>query len=344
MQVDIHHAPAISGKAAGGLARTQQSAPPGRTAALSSAGTKIPASYPDRPLISAQPLRYNVQLNQQITAVQQADNFLQNAEKQTLQLVHAITRRASLADVAGRAEGLCQLLAERETLSAGYVDRQMQLNLQSRSLVAFRLQDGSGLLNSTEKELLTFSLAGQQRELSAASLEENASPRHNLLRLNQALGKWGIKGRLDADNQLLFEVDEQRWQQVSQHLSVQGEGKRYPQGQFYPVRPQAAGGLEETVNQLRLTPASASHFVPLLEKTLDTLTQQRHNLQQIRDLAQQRIDSMATFSGPSAARQAAKDLAGSLQQGGFTTLTQALAGQANLTASRVRNVLSTSHH
>ncbi|WP_233268438.1 hypothetical protein [Pantoea sp. BAV 3049] len=338
MQVDIHQTGAGSSTLQTRQAATAQ--PLDKATTLTARTAAAANSYPDRPLISSQPLRYNVQLNEQLTAVQQADSFLQSAEKQVLQLVHALTRRDAQGEVRERSENLQQLLMQRDSLSGGYVDRQLQLNLQSKPLVNFSLQDGTALVNRSEQEVLTFSLGGRQREVSAASLEENASPRHNLLRLNQALGKWGIQGKLDAQDRLNFQVDEQRWPQVSQHLSVQGGGERYPQGQFFPVKPQVESGLEEALTQLNRTPSQGGQILPELEKALETLTQQRRSLQQTRERAQQRIDSMATFSGRSSALQAASDFSATLLAGDFTTLTQALAGQANLSATRVRNVLN----
>ncbi|MGE9550268.1 hypothetical protein ACQPT2_03385 [Erwinia amylovora] len=43
-------------------------------------------------------------------------------------------------------------------------------------------------MNRSGQEVLTFSPGGRQREVSAASLEKNARPRHNLLRLHLPCG------------------------------------------------------------------------------------------------------------------------------------------------------------
>lgn len=302
------------------------------------AGQKAGTAFPDRPRISSEPLRYNVQLNQQLTAVQQAGDFLLETEKQVLQLTHLITRRAAGGEVVRQAEALQQLLAKRGERSAGTVDRQLQLSLQHQPTVTFSLQDGAELLNNTQPELLTFSLVGRQRSLSAADLD-GSSPQQNLLRLNQALGKWGIYGQLSA-GQLNFQVSERRWPEVSQHLSVQGSGERYPQGQFYPLKLQPAASLDETVEQVIRTPASAGSLLGHLDTALETVTRQRRALQVTRSRVQQRIDSMATFSSPPSARQAAEDLAARLHQADFSLVSQALGGQANVRGPRVRNVLA----
>lgn len=279
-------------------------------------------------------------LNQQFTAVQQADYFLQKAEKQTLQLVHDIMHCSDLATVGTRAAALQKMLAQRMVLSGGYVDRQMQLNVQSVTQVEFHLPEGHALLNNPAQEVLTFSLDGHPRELSAVRLEGNAPVQHNLLRLNQALGKLGIRGRLNSDNELIFTVEEQRWPRVSQHLSIQKGGKRNPGAPFCPLRPQLAIGLEEMVTRLSVSSDNPIRFVPALEKIAERLTRQRHFIQQIRSLARQRINNRVMLNGVSSARVAAKDFSAQLCAGNFDTLSQALAGQANLSANRVCKLLS----
>lgn len=294
-------------------------------------------SFPDRPLISARPVRYNVQLNHNITAVQQADNFLRGMEQQVLQLTHLIARRAGSGEISRQAGSLQTMLANREQLSGGTVDRQLQLQLQDRAKVNFSLSDGEALLNNPQPEVLTFSLAGRRREISAAVLEGDSAQR-NLLRLNQALGKWGIHGKLSAQK-LSFQVDEQRWPQVSQHLSVKGNGERYPQ-EFYPLNPKPAGGLEEMLHQLTGATGQARTLLASLEAALEDLTGQRRQLQSAREKVHQRIESMATWSDDASALQAAQALSEQLGNGGFSIVSQAIAGQANLPGARVRNVLA----
>lgn len=310
----------------------------GRSSGVHSA-RKVATAFPDRPLISSEPLRYNVQLNQQLTAVQQADGFLLETEKKVLQLNHLITRRAVSSEIVSQAEVLQKLLTKREQLSAGTVDRQLQLSLQNKPTVNFSLQDGAGLLFNAQPELITFSLAGRQRSISAADLD-GTSPQQNLLRLNQALGKWGIHGQLNG-RQLNFQVGEDRWAEVGQHLSVQGGGERYPQGQFYPLKPQRESGLEETLQKLVRTPASAGTLLGSLEQSLETVTRQRRHLQATRNQVQQRIDSMATFKhGETSALQVSEQLSVRLRDADFSGVSQALAGQANVQGARVRNVLA----
>lgn len=298
------------------------------------------AAFPEAPLISSQPLRYNVRLNQQLTSVQQAESYLQATEQQVLALSHSITRRSGATEVTRKAEQLQQLLADRPALSGGTVNRQLQVSLAGKSQVTFNLRDGEALLQPAAAELLTFSLAGDKREISAAALPANGSPQETLLAINQALGKWGIHGRLNAQRQPGFEVDEQQWSRVSQHLSVQGGGTRYPHGQFVPLRLQAEPALEQEIAALIDKPARPERLLPALEEALNTLTQQRRELQRCRGAVAQRIDSMATFANSGSALASAQQLAERLQQGSFQDVAQALGAQANVPPPRVRNVLS----
>ncbi|MFS2221030.1 hypothetical protein [Pantoea sp. B65] len=340
MQVDTHRNSLLTPSALAGGTIRQSAAIAGRQNMLD---RKV-AGFPDQPLISAQPLRYNVQLNQQLTHVQQADHFLQRTEKQVLQLNHAITRRAPIAEVQGQAEALQQLLTFRQQLSGGTVSRQLQVSLEARPQVKFTLRDGNTLLNNPQPEVLTFSLAGQKREVSAASLPAASSARQALLTLNQALGKWGIYGSLDSQRQVSFQVAEQDWARIDQHLSVKGGGERYPENQFFPVKPQMENGLEDDVQRFLKTPSvsTARQLLPCLDNALTTLSQQRRGLQRSKAAVQMRIESMATFSGSDTAQAASRQLAQQLNHESFAQLTQALAAQANVHCATVRNVLAQS--
>ncbi len=104
---------------------------------VANSNTRHNASFPDAPLISAQPLRYNVQLNQQLTRVQQADHFLQATESQLLKVSHALSRRGERQQALAQTSALQSLLAQRQTLSGGSVNRQLQVTLEGKSQVEF---------------------------------------------------------------------------------------------------------------------------------------------------------------------------------------------------------------
>ncbi|MCW6031725.1 hypothetical protein [Pantoea sp. JK] len=296
------------------------------------------SNFPDAPLISSQPLRYNVQLNQQLTRVQQADHFLQATESQLLKVNHALSRRSDRQTALAETQALQSLLAQRQRLSGGSVNRQLQVSLEGKSQVNFQLRDGQALVNNPQPELLTFSLAGQQREISAAAIAADSTPQQTLLSLNQALGKWGIHGKLDAQREVQFQVDEQQWSRVNQHLSVQGGGERYPLSQFFPVKPQAEITLEDEVARVLANPAQLESLQPTLDSTLEQLTHQRKQLVRSKALVQQRVDSMSNFSSTQA-NSAAQDVAQQLSQRSYGSVADALGAQANVPRATVKNVL-----
>jgi hypothetical protein len=306
--------------------------------AVANTHSRQTSSFPDAPLISSQPLRYNVQLNQQLTRVQQADHFLQATENQLLKVSHALNKRGNRQAALAEAQTLQSLLAQRQTLSGGSVNRQMQVTLEGKSQVNFQLRDAHSLLNNPQSELLTFSLAGQQREISAAAITAYSTPQQTLISLNQALGKWGIHGKLDAQRDVQFQVDEQQWSRVNQHLSVQGGGERYPHSQFFPVKPQVENTLEDDVARVLANPSLLESLQPTLDTTLEQITRQRKQLVRTKMLVQQRVDSMGNLSS-NQANTMAKDVVQQLNQHEYSSLADALGAQANVPRATVKNVL-----
>lgn len=334
MQVDNRLSPGLR-------PATLSSAPLNAKAPVSQVDNNSPrqsANFPDAPLISSQPLRYNVQLNQQLTRVQQADNFLQATENQLLKVNHALSRRGDRQNALAQTEALQSLLAQRQTLSGGSVNRQLQVTLEGKSQVNFQLRDGQALVNNAQPEVLTFSLAGQQREISAAAIGAESTPQQTLISLNQALGKWGIHGKLDAQRDVQFQVDEQQWARVNQHLSVQGGGERYPQSHFFPIKPQAEITLEDEVARVLANPAQLESLQPALDSTLEQLTRQRKQLVRTKALVQQRVDSMANLSSAQAS-EAAHVVAQQLSQREYRNLAEVLGTQANVPRATVKNAL-----
>lgn len=298
-------------------------------------------AFPDAPRLSSQPLRYNVQLNDQLTSVQQAENFLQTTEKQLLKLCHSVSGRAGSGEIQAQAMSLKKVLGDRQSLSAGTVDRNMQVSLTSKAQVNFGLRNSDALVNSGNSETLMFSLAGNRRELSAVSLGQDASNHNSVLRLNQALGQWGIHATT-RQQQVQFRVEESQWSRVSQHLSVQGEGERFPQGQFVPLRPQAEMSLEDVVAVVAAEPGRAGGHLPQLQSSLEEITRQRSQLKISKASVRQRIDGMATYAPAGSAEKISARLGSQLNAASetYAALATAVGAQANVHALTVRNVLS----
>lgn len=293
------------------------------------------SAFPESALLSRRPMRYNVQLNQQLTAVQQADSYLARTETQLLQLRQSFQR----GDASAQVNALQKHLTQRTQLSGGTIDRHLNASLEQKSTVSFTLPGSEKLLNNPDGETLVFSLGGRQREMSAVSLPADASPRQILTQLNVGLGRLGIHARQSGGGQLLFSVDESRWERVTGQLTVRGEGGSYPADAFTLLSPQAESASSDEM--LSLTTGREREGAVKLQHTLEHITSQRSRLRQQQDRVATRIDDMATVYNPQQALDTARGLGEALANGAksFATLSQALGAQANVRLATVKNLL-----
>ncbi|QVV64594.1 hypothetical protein [Citrobacter koseri] len=292
-------------------------------------------AFPESALLSRRPMRYNVQLNQQLTAVQQADSYLAQTETQLLQV-----RQSSLrGDATQPANTLQKHLMRRTQLSGGTVDRHLTASLEQKSTVNFTLPGSERLLSQPGGETLVFSLGGRQREMTAISLPEEATPRQTLTQLNVGLGRLGIHARQTANGQLMFSVDESRWERVSQQLTVRGEGRHFPADAFTLLTPQAETASSDEVVSLATRRERESQVK--LQNTLEHITTQRSRLRQQQERVASRINDMATVYSPAQARETARGLGEALASSAssYSTLSRALGAQANVRLATVKNLL-----
>ena len=126
-------------------------------------------AFPEAALLSRRPMRYNVQLNQQLTAVQQADSYLAKTETQLLQLRQSASRGG---DSGAQVNALQKHLTQRTQLSGGTIDRHLTVSLGQKSTVNFTLPGSEKLLSQPGGETLVFSLGGRQREMVAVALPQ----------------------------------------------------------------------------------------------------------------------------------------------------------------------------
>ena len=306
----------------------------GRVNALETVTTRN--AFPEAALLSRRPMRYNVQLNQQLTAVQQADSYLAKTETQLLQLRQSATRGG---DASAQTQALQKHLARRSQLSGGTVDRHLTASLEQKSTVNFTLPGSEKLLSQPGGETLVFSLGGRQREMVAIALPDEATPRQTLTKLNVGLGRLGIHAAQTGNGQLMFSVDESRWERVSQQLTVRGEGNNYPADAFTLLAPQAEKASSDEV--LALSTRREREGQMRVQATLDHITGQRSRLRQQHERVSARINDMATVYSPQQALETSRGLGEALARSGdsYTTLSQALSTQANVRLATVKNLL-----
>lgn len=189
---------------------------------------KKEVDFPESPFISSQPLRYNVQLNRQLTALQRAEGYLHTTERQVAQLQRALQQERAETEIKPLALKTLHWLQQRTAMSGNAVDRQLNFVPEQRTEVNFALHGAEQLLQPAESETLLFSLTGNGYNVVAVNLPAYASPAQNLLRLNNGLGRLGIHGRLDPQGNAQFHVDEKRWAEIEAHLQVRGGGDVLP--------------------------------------------------------------------------------------------------------------------
>lgn len=298
-------------------------------------------TFPDYPLISSTPLRYNVQLNQQLTSVQQVYDYLIKLKSQLFHLYSIIDQEKDLNLIQQQANTLFSLLLQRTTLSAGTVDRQLKVVLAGSAKVNFFSDEFDELLQQSAGETLLFSLAGQKEEMIGLKLLEKSLPKQRLLQLNKGLGLLGIHGRYNDRGQVVFTINESRWSRLNSHLKVKGEGHCYPQNEFVLVQLRPESALEQQIQHIISDPSGAKSYLDQIKASLHQITQQLHWLAIHKKNVGNRIKAMSTFPEAGTAILASHALFQQLSDDNisYSTLSQAISGQGNVRTATVKNLL-----
>ncbi len=209
---------------------------------------KLPATaseYPASPLITTRPQRYSVQLNDQLTTLQQADHYLGQLEQQLLDYRHSQRKGGQAQSTA-----LMQMLDKRAALSGGAVDRQLQPVLQGEARVTFHSLDLANLVHNPTPGTRMFSVTdGRQTQLSAVMLYEDDSAAQYQTRLTNALRRVGVQLHQQADG-ISFSTTEKQWPDIERTLSVRTDGDK---SAFMPLKtfaePSQADRLAQSLQQ-----------------------------------------------------------------------------------------------
>lgn len=209
---------------------------------------KLPATaseYPASPLITTRPQRYSVQLNDQLTTLQQADHYLGQLEQQLLDYRHSQRKGGQAQSTA-----LMQMLDKRTALSGGAVDRQLQPVLQGEARVTFHSPDLANLVHNPTPGTRMFSVSdGRQTQLSAVMLSEDDSAAQYQTRLTNALRRVGVQLHQQADG-ISFSTTEKQWPNIESTLSVRTDGDK---SAFMPLKtfaePSQAERLAQSLQQ-----------------------------------------------------------------------------------------------
>lgn len=296
--------------------------------------------FPESPFISNRPLRYNVQLNQQLTAVQQADDYLLETERQISQLHRAVIQGKMDTEVRELATKTGQWLQSRVENSAGTIDRQLNASPERATLVKFTLENANKIVQSSQGETVLFSLSDSPSELVSVRFPAEGTPEQNLLRLNKGLGRLGIHGKMDGRGNMVCSVDEDRFMRISQYLTAKGGGKRFAADSFKPVAVQAEIATEDRLLAITKQPYSAGSHTAF-ERTLEHLTGQLQRLNEHKNQVRLQIANLSCFEQPGAALAASTALAEKLRDSERPYIAQArmIHVMGNLHHSTIKNVL-----
>lgn len=299
---------------------------------------KLPTTasdYPASPLITTRPQRYSVQLNDQLTTLQQADHYLGHLEQQLLDYRH-VSRRGGQAQQQ-KGEEVAQWLDKRSSLSGGAVDRQLQPVLQGESRVTFHSPELAQLLQNRAAGSRMFSASdGRQTQLSAVVVGDGADPEQYKLLMNNALRRVGVQVH-NWQGSMTFSTTEKQWPHLEQTLGAREEGSGTLT--FTPLKTYAEPARSEEL--LQTVRQGSSRTQDGIQQVLDAIGDQRAQMAVQQEKARQLIDGMARFPQQESAVKASETLGGVLDHANhnYQVLTQAVNGQARLSSQTVRSLL-----
>lgn len=290
--------------------------------------------YPASPLIALRPQRYSVQLNDQLTVLQQADSYLSTLEKTLLNQRHEASGRGQGA---AHSAALADLLANRVQLSAGRVDRQLRPVLQGEAQVTFHAPELAALLNGNgEPVSLMFSVeAGRGRRLAAVSLANPGDALNPTMQIKNALQRTGVMPRY-GDGKWTFSTGEAGWPQLQRSFTVaDAKGENVRRLNLY------SDPAPAEVLSAELATGQRDGLRNRVQSVLSQVGEQRQLLASAQEKARQRMDVMARFPETQSAETASVALGQTLAWAchHYDTLVQAVNGQANLPALTVQNLL-----
>ncbi|MBJ9165125.1 flagellar hook-associated protein [Citrobacter farmeri] len=293
-----------------------------------------PGDYPASPLIATRPQRYSVQLNDQLTTLQQADHYLGQLEQQLLDYRHT-ARRGGQAQQQGME--ISRMLEKRRGMSGGAVDRQLKPVLQGDARVTFHSPELARMLQDSSPGSRMFSVFdGRQTQLSAVVVGDDLAPGQYKTQMSNALRRVGVQVQ-ERQGRLTFSVTETQWPQIEKSLSMRTDIDE--SADFVALKPVAEPShVEALLQSLR---QGGSRPQESLQQALDTISEQRAQMAVQQEKARQLIDSMSRFPQSESAVQASETLGGVLDHANhnYLVLAQAVNGQARISSQTVRNLL-----
>lgn len=208
---------------------TQENSRAEARAALIGRGLKSVDRFLDRRVSSAQQsLQYLDRLGSELQSVKAALSARLGERRGEL---------VSDAELADRIQRVSQLWAQRARATGGTLDSQLNHSEPGQAGRKFII---GGLtlatIRSKGKETLYVATGGRTQHASAVNIDPELSDEAIVKRLDRAFATHGIRATLDKDGEIAFRVAESQWAATRDSLTIRGEGRRFPSGQFAPVR------------------------------------------------------------------------------------------------------------
>ncbi len=320
------------------------------TDAARAAGTEAKASEARPAKAAGSSGGFNLQLNQQLSAMQSTDRYLGELANQLsalkLNLSRQLSSPQSVSDREPLVQGLQQvndLLSERSKRTAQSLDASFKLRLNEPLRSRFSVQglDSLEAIQHSGKETLVFSGGRALSEPLAVVLDDGMSEEQILRRLNSGLGSAGIRAELDQDGKLKFSMPENDWQVLKDQLRVKGEGK------LFSEQPTAAQTHEDGLPEFN--PALARDSFRELRQLLDSVVSMLDKVGNLREQINQRQQDVRDFLARQESldeQQWARTFAGAVfninsrKSSSYAVVSQTVVAQAQLTRFAVVSLLS----
>lgn len=183
----------------------------------------------------------DVDLNRRVAARQQGLHYLERAAQTLQELKHSLSKRLSGAPsgvaAASHLRSFAQLWRERTVASGGTLNERLEPVLPGEGRIRFGVRGLTlGSLRSGESETLYLAVGGRTQNAVAVTVDPTLSDAAIVNRFARALAPHGLRVSLSEHGELEFSAPQAAAGELSDVLTIKGEGRRFPTGQFTPVR------------------------------------------------------------------------------------------------------------
>jgi hypothetical protein len=189
--------------------------------------------------------RVDTLFDRRVSGAQQAVQFLDRLGAELQSVKAALSgrlgeRRGELvsdSELAARIQRVSQLWSDRARATGGTLDSQLNPSEPGKATRKFII---GGLtlatIRSKAKETLYVAAGGRTQHAESVVIDPELPDEAIVKRLDRAFAPHGIRATLDKDGEIAFSVAESAWSATRDSLAIRGEGRRFPSGQFAPVR------------------------------------------------------------------------------------------------------------